>query len=189
MPLRKVRENAHLPRENDPLNWVFVKGKRKGQPAIILGGDENDPCWLWQGAKKGGYGVTTIRASDYPTLAIGRKGVYCGRKAIMPHQLFYFLKFGNPPRNTELGHTCSRRSCCNPDHVRPITKRENAAEMYLMPDLSVEEWDKVVELLLEDWPEKKIADKVCVSVWSIRKIAQSLTPIDQVELSLDEVPF
>lgn len=186
---RKVRENASAPRENDPLNWVFVKGKRKGQKAIVLGGNPDDPCWLWQGSKKGGYGVTTVRAEDYPNLRIGRRTVVDKRKAIMPHQLFYFIKYGNPPENTELGHTCSRRSCCNPEHVRPITKNQNAFEMFLMPELSVEERDGIIDLLLQDFPEKQIAEKLCVSVWSIRKISQSLTPIAQVELSLDGVPF
>lgn len=147
--------------------------------------------WLWQGVTSKGYGVMVYNRKTYPNIKIGRKQRKEGGNwsAIMPHQFFYYLKYGNPPKGTELGHTCSRRSCCNPDHVRPITQLQNIQEMYTMPGLATHELDWIEEQLLEDRPTTWIADQMNISVWSVRKIASKLAGRAQVDLFDPEVPF
>lgn len=138
--------------------------------------------WLWQGIKWGGYGVISYNPRDprFANIKIGRKksyGVKSTWRTIMAHQLFYFLRYGNPPPDTELGHDpdlCMRRSCCNPDHVRPVTKLQNSFEMYNMPRLSQDERQAIEEAILDDQPLKVIADYYNVSVWSVRKICNEI---------------
>lgn len=154
--------------------------------------DSETGCWIWQGMVNGGYGVLSYNRKLHPDIRIGRKGT--GRpgsswSAIMPHQYFYFLKYGNPPKDTELGHTCTRRSCCNPDHVRPITQTQNRAEMFQVPSLSRTDREWIEEQLLDDKPTTWIADHFNISVWSVRKIATEMAWRIQKDLFDPEVPF
>lgn len=145
--------------------------------------------WIWQGNKQSGYGVITYPTKRFPKMKIGRRRDHRkGWRVAMTHQLFYFMKYGNPPRDTELGHTCNRRSCCNPDHVRPITATQNIAEMYRMPDLSRDERLAIEEAVADDQPLRQIADYYCVSVWSVRKIAKEMNQIDLFD-KCEDVPF
>lgn len=146
--------------------------------------------WIWQGVLSHGYGVITYPTKRFPHLKIGRRKDHRpGWRAIMTHQLFYYMKYGNPPLDTELGHTCSRRSCCNPDHVRPITRQQNAWEMYQMPHLSRDEREAIEEAIIDDQPLGQIADFYQISVWSVRKIASEIVWRDQFHLPLEDVPF
>jgi DNA-binding CsgD family transcriptional regulator len=181
---------------DDPTKWTFSVGKRQGLHMIEVvetGAEDKDgkklgPCWIWKGTTASGYGVLTYPTKRFPTLKIGRRKDHRkGWRAIGAHQLFYFMKYGNPPAETELGHICSRRSCCNPDHVRPISQLQNAAEMYQMPALSPLEYEAVEEMIMDDVPLRQISDLLCISVWSIRKIARE---VGQLTLAFDpEVPF
>jgi len=73
----------------------------------LLAGIEKDPatdCWNWQGTKVMGYGTLMVRT----------------------HRLAYELFVGEPPDGRVLDHMCDNPSCCNPDHLRPATVRENS---------------------------------------------------------------
>jgi|GEM_PF-1060480 len=73
---------------------------------------KTETCWLYIGPKaRGGYGATSSRNSKrYPVLA---------------HRLAYELLRGMVPRGLELDHLCRVRHCVNPDHLEPVTRREN----------------------------------------------------------------
>lgn len=159
---------------------------------VVETGEEYGPCWIWQGGTYGGYGVITVNTKHHPTLRIGRRPQKGSNwVAIMPHQLFYFLKHGNPPKGSELGHLCTRRTCCNPDHVRPVSRPQNRAEMYRMPALSRGDRERIEEYLEDDRPTAWIASELCISVWSVRQIARELYRRQQTDLFLPdpEVPF
>lgn len=66
-------------------------------------------CWLWKAGKIGtGYGACYV------------KGVQ-----LLTHRLSYRVQNGNIPLKLELHHKCETRNCCNPDHLKPVTHREN----------------------------------------------------------------
>lgn len=82
---------------------------------------ELGPCWVWTAAKMGsGYGTITIN-----------------RRSIGAHVASYTLLRGPVPSGLELDHlchpgdgscaraTCRHRLCVNPDHLEPVTRREN----------------------------------------------------------------
>jgi len=183
-----------MPREgNDPTLWTFSVGPRKGERMILV--EPEHGHWLWQGIKWHGYGVLSYNPKDprFSGINFGRKKSYSryGHRTIQSHQLFYFMRFGNPPVDTELGHDpdlCMRRSCCNPEHVRPVTKFQNAAEMYNLPKLSADERAAIEEAILDDQPLKAIADYYCVSVWSVRKICNEIDWRAQLDVFAQDLP-
>lgn len=72
-------------------------------------------CWIWQGPlndrKLYGYAGTEYKN---------------GRKlTIRAHNLFYETYIGKIPEGLELDHTCKHGLCVNPEHLEPVTRKEN----------------------------------------------------------------
>ncbi len=75
--------------------------------------DAEGPCWLWTGATTEGYGV------------IGLAGRGSGNGYV--HCVVWELLVGLIPSGLDLDHLCRVRSCCNPDHLEPVTRAVNVA--------------------------------------------------------------
>jgi hypothetical protein len=93
-------------------------GKRGPQrtPVIVralakIKKNPDNGCWMWTGSIVDGYGVVS-------------RGGHQGKK-IYVHQLMYQHFVGPIPEGLELDHLCRNRACCNPEHVEPVTRREN----------------------------------------------------------------
>lgn len=67
-------------------------------------------CWWWLGTRS---------RDGYARIGIGRLG------SVAVHRLAYELLRGPIPDGLELDHLCRHRSCVNPDHLEPVTRREN----------------------------------------------------------------
>lgn len=82
-------------------------------PAHIRRNIELDPsgCWLW----------TRSRSSD------GYGWASLANRTHQAHRLVFTLLRGEPPAGTVLDHLCRVRHCVNPDHLEPVTNRENLA--------------------------------------------------------------
>lgn len=66
-------------------------------------------CWLWQGEmNRNGYGR-----------------VWVNGKRLMSHRVTYELLVGPIADGLVLDHLCKNRACCNPEHLEPVTIREN----------------------------------------------------------------
>lgn len=61
-------------------------------------------CWLWMGHIHDGYG------------RIGGKAA---------HRVVYTIVKDDIPKGLQLDHLCRNRRCVNPDHLEPVTQREN----------------------------------------------------------------
>jgi hypothetical protein len=73
--------------------------------------EPNSGCWFWMGGlSAGGYGQITF--SNPKTT----------KKA---HRVAWELHRGPVPAGLELDHLCRMRSCVTPDHLEPVTRREN----------------------------------------------------------------
>lgn len=68
-------------------------------------------CWLWTRALKG---------AGYAQVGYGN------RRSVSAHILAWKFRHGPVPEGMELDHLCRVRSCINPDHLEPVTHRENA---------------------------------------------------------------
>lgn len=72
--------------------------------------DRSGECWLWTGSvKPDGYGQ------------IGVDG-----RVVSAHRLSYELACGPVPKGMMLDHTCHTPLCIRPEHLRPVTNKQNA---------------------------------------------------------------
>ena len=70
---------------------------------------KTDSCWMWEGPKRGnGYGSFCINYQRIP-----------------PHRVSYELLVGPIPKGLVIDHLCRTPLCVNPDHLEPVTHREN----------------------------------------------------------------
>lgn len=69
-------------------------------------------CWLWQaGLNRNGYGRYMLSGSN---------------RDVVAHRYAYEVATGNPiPDGLVMDHLCRVRHCVNPEHVEPVTQREN----------------------------------------------------------------
>jgi hypothetical protein len=71
-------------------------------------------CWIWQGRlhAQEGYGVLGSR---------------------MAHRISYEALIGEIPPGLDLDHLCRVRPCVNPEHLEPVTRRENLMRSSIAP--------------------------------------------------------
>lgn len=70
--------------------------------------DKTDTCWVWNAATHRGYGQIGI-----------------GRKVFYAHRVSYELYVGPIPEGMQLDHICHTPLCVKPDHLRPVTQKQN----------------------------------------------------------------
>jgi hypothetical protein len=87
-----------------------VEGRYAPAPIRFFRRVELTPtCWLWHGAVSiGGYGRFMLNG-----------------RAIYAHRVSYAWLGGELPSGHELDHVCGIRRCVRPDHLEPVTHREN----------------------------------------------------------------
>lgn len=86
--------------------------------AIIVGDDtarfaqyvrKTSTCWNWIGDKgPGGYGNFSINGREKKS-----------------HRVSYEWNIGKIPPGMEIDHRCHNRACVNPEHLRPVTRKQN----------------------------------------------------------------
>jgi len=74
--------------------------------------DKTDTCWLWTAGK-----------GKPPGLPYGR--FWYREKLIMAHRHAYELIKGLIPEGLDLDHRCRNPCCVNPEHLEPVSPREN----------------------------------------------------------------
>lgn len=74
----------------------------------------DDGCWIWTGARVRGYGI--VMREKHPGF---------GRTCVPAHRDVYELLVRPLEPHELLDHLCRSRACVNPDHVDPVTQKEN----------------------------------------------------------------
>ncbi len=69
-------------------------------------------CWEWPGRIKQGYGIVRIGDRDW-----------------FVHRLMSQAVHGASDSEPVVHHKCANRKCFNPEHIMPVTQRDNVAEM------------------------------------------------------------
>lgn len=65
-------------------------------------------CWIWEGSETKGYG-----------------SVYVNGRGYRAHRVSYRIHKGIIPRGLVIDHLCRVKCCVNPDHLEPVSNREN----------------------------------------------------------------
>ena len=74
--------------------------------------EKTDTCWLWTGAlDTRGYGQ--FRVASPPA------------RPLQAYRYAFELLRGPVPQGLQLDHVCRVRRCVNPNHLEPVTGREN----------------------------------------------------------------
>ena len=73
-------------------------------------------CWIWEGRRQEGYGIYRYRTNT-------------GSRYELVHRMASWAVHGQRPEEPVVHHRCAERSCCNPEHLTPVTQRDNIAEM------------------------------------------------------------
>lgn len=96
-----------------PLRYAYEHGDNAGVIAALKDGSTITPngCWEWKTLRDG-----------YPRAKFGTS-------RISLHRLSLETKHGAPLGEQAAHHTCANTKCVNPDHLQPVTQRENIVEM------------------------------------------------------------
>lgn len=73
--------------------------------------EKTDGCWLWKASKS--------------PLGYGRFWIPSEHQVRPAYRYAYELLKESVPMGKELDHLCRNRACVNPDHMEPVTHREN----------------------------------------------------------------
>jgi HNH endonuclease len=80
-------------------------------------------CWIWIAKKvRAGYGVTGIGSRTDGS-----------RRSVYTHRFFYEMLVAKIPEGLQIDHLCRVRACCNPNHLEPVTARENLLRGETLP--------------------------------------------------------
>lgn len=83
---------------------------------------DSSGCWLWTGAlTHAGYGRLQVTEETGRSTAWGA------------HRASYTAYVGEIPEGLHLDHLCRVRHCVNPEHLEPVTCRENLDRAPLAP--------------------------------------------------------
>lgn len=83
------------------------------EPRFLAKVDKTDTCWLWTAwIERTGYGRFWLDGWNQ-----------------IAHRVAYELYVGPIPEGLEIDHLCRVRRCVNPDHLEPVTTRENVRRM------------------------------------------------------------
>jgi hypothetical protein len=97
---RKYGIDPGSPRQTTPMSerfWAKVQ--------------RTDDCWLWTGGTTG--------------LGYGSIWDYDERRLVMAHRVSYEMHVGPIPAGLHLDHLCRNPRCVRPEHLEPVTIREN----------------------------------------------------------------
>lgn len=79
-------------------------------------------CWVWQGFVQKSRGMEHL----WPEYGYGEMAYRGGKKRV--HRLAWSLTRGPIPAGMVAMHTCDNTRCCNPDHVKLGTPKENSRD-------------------------------------------------------------
>lgn len=101
-----------------------------------------DGCWEWKNLDQQGY----------PRVRFGRKGVPV-------HRMSLEAKHNAPLGSQAAHHVCANTKCVNPEHLQPVTHRDNTAEM-MARRAYIDRIAELEEVIKELAPDHEVLNRV-----------------------------
>lgn len=114
-------------------DWVLVLDGRAGRSRRRQHGPlsesdrfwrkvhKTDKCWEWTGALNSyGYGTVT-------------RTIEGKRRQLMAHRVAHEIAVGPIPAGLTIDHLCRNKRCVRPDHLEPVTARDNILRATVHP--------------------------------------------------------
>lgn len=96
-----------------PLRYAYEEGDRDlFFAALVAQADTSGDCWVWPRLNRSGYPAARFAGKD-----------------VALHRLVLEMKHGASLGSQHAHHTCANAACVNPEHLQPVTHRDNVAEM------------------------------------------------------------
>ena len=89
------------------LRWLNWTPAQRFWPKVEF----TETCWLWTAGRAGTYGGFFVGEGE--------------KRRTYAHRWAYEFCVGPIPEGLQLDHLCRVRLCVNPDHLEPVTRREN----------------------------------------------------------------
>lgn len=81
--------------------------------------DHTTGCWNWTGSMSGrGYGNVSVKFDGESV-----------RRNMSAHRVAYILAIGAVPEGHDLHHVCENKRCCNPRHLKAVTRYEHSVHL------------------------------------------------------------
>jgi hypothetical protein len=98
---------------------ALATGATKTLVQRVLENSERHPegCWLWNGRRQKGYGITSVASS----LSVTGKA-----RQSFAHRVSYRAFIGEIPEGAVIDHLCANKLCVNPSHLEAVSCRENS---------------------------------------------------------------
>ena len=141
--IRLLAEHSHRESANEKRRWILAV-------AATDGGDCID--WPWS-VNSLGYGQIKL-----------------DRQACKAYRLVCLLKRGDAMPGEEAAHTCDRKICCNPNHLRWVSRSENLAESGGRSKLSDDQIEAIFALRALGFKQREIAQRFGVKKNAISRI-------------------
>ena len=127
-------------------------------------------CWEWRGCKNPkGYGLFR---QALPSSDLGR--------LVIAHRFAYELSHGAIPKGLTLDHLCRNRACVRPDHLEPVSLRENIQRGFRLRAVAQEPQERqergkqcqlTARSAVRKWPHG-YAGSVSGPVWSVSHLTK-----------------
>lgn len=154
-PIAKVTDHTRGWVKGMPIRFIHGHHGR-----LLSGYTEEDRgyktnCWIWSNGSDENYGKVSVDGRDRPA-----------------HRVMYEEQVGPIPSGLEIDHLCRVRRCVNPEHLEPVTAKENVRRAM---SLSRDDCEFVkMEMARSPRPPglpRSLAMKYGVSVKTIQNIA------------------
>lgn len=109
----RQRQEAAWRAQRSPIRRALESGDHPEVMRLLLEASEPvDGCMLWTRQSKDGYPILRV-----------------GKREHMVHRLVLEAKHSAPLGSQHAHHICATPLCINPEHLQPVTHRDNVAEM------------------------------------------------------------